>query len=246
MSEQAEDTAVRRGSGHPDADSPDAVECPDVTEPPAKKRKQLRQIRRRNEILEAAAEEFAVRGYHDASLQRIGDKVGLSKASLYHYVLSKSDLLAELLIAAVESQPAEVGEGEPADRMRKFVHTHVNRVCTTVEGKALAENSDVLMSKSAPPSVAAARRRYEDVLASILKEGIASGQFRDVPVRPVAKFIFAGLNSIPQWYENRGELPLERMVDDVMAILLTGVVDVPGRSSRVKPAESSEQTCTEK
>lgn len=227
-----------------DAHASEAPECAAGGEPPAKRRRELRQTRRRMEILEAAAEEFAIRGYHDASLQRIGDKVGLSKASLYYYVSSKSDLLAELLIAAVDSQPAQVSEGEPAERLREFMHTHVSRVCTTVEGQALADNSDVLMSKTAPANLAAARRRYEDVLASILRSGIASGDFRDVPVRPVVKFIFAGLNSVPQWYQPSGEFPLERVVDDVMGILLTGVL-ADGRSSSIAP-DSFDRTPTEK
>lgn len=228
-----------------DAHASEAPEYAAVGEPPAKRRRELRQTRRRMEILEAAAEEFAIRGYHDASLQRIGDKVGLSKASLYYYVSSKSDLLAELLIAAVDSQPAEVSEGEPAERLREFMHTHVSRVCTTVEGQALADNSDVLMSKTAPANLAAARRRYEDVLASILRSGIASGDFRDVPVRPVVKFIFAGLNSVPQWYQPSGEFPLERVVDDVMGILLTGVL-ADGRSSSIAPTDLFDRTRTEK
>ncbi|KQY61128.1 TetR/AcrR family transcriptional regulator [Nocardioides sp. 31GB23] len=228
-----------------DAHASEAPEYAAVGEPPAKRRRELRQTRRRMEILEAAAEEFAIRGYHDASLQRIGDKVGLSKASLYYYVSSKSDLLAELLIAAVDSQPAEVSEGEPAERLREFMHTHVSRVCTTVEGQALADNSDVLMSKTAPANLAAARRRYEDVLASILRSGIASGDFRDVPVRPVVKFIFAGLNSVRQWYQPSGEFPLERVVDDVMGILLTGVL-AAGRSSSIESTDLFDRTRTEK
>lgn len=228
-----------------DAHASEAPEYAAVGEPPAKRRRELRQTRRRMEILEAAAEKFAIRGYHDASLQRIGDKVGLSKASLYYYVSSKSDLLAELLIAAVDSQPAEVSEGEPAERLREFMHTHVSRVCTTVEGQALADNSDVLMSKTAPANLAAARRRYEDVLASILRSGIASGDFRDVPVRPVVKFIFAGLNSVRQWYQPSGEFPLERVVDDVMGILLTGVL-AAGRSSSIESTDLFDRTRTEK
>jgi AcrR family transcriptional regulator len=228
-----------------DAHASEAPEYAAVGEPPAKRRRELRQTRRRMEILEAAAEEFAIRGYHDASLQRIGDKVGLSKASLYYYVSSKSDLLAELLIGAVDAQPAEVSEGEPGERLREFMHTHVSRVCTTVEGQALADNSDVLMSKTAPANLAAARRRYEDVLASILRSGIASGDFRDVPVRPVVKFIFAGLNSVPQWYQPSGEFPLERVVDDVMGILLTGVL-AAGRSSSIESTDLFDRTRTEK
>ena len=41
-----------------------------------------------------------------------------------------------------------------AERMRVFIRTHVNRVLNTVEGRALAETSAVLMSKSADPSLA--------------------------------------------------------------------------------------------
>ncbi|GAA4381114.1 TetR/AcrR family transcriptional regulator [Agromyces bauzanensis] len=197
---------------------------------PATRRRELRQYRRRTEILEAAAGEFADRGYHDASLQTIGDKVGLSKASLYYYVSSKSDLLAELLLAVIDSQPAEVEEGDPAERLRKFMYTHVIRVCTTVEGKALAENSAVLMSRTAAPRLAAARRRYEEILASILRAGIAAGEFKDLPVIPLVKFILAGLNSVPLWYRAGGELPLERVVDDVMGVLFAGVAVLPDRS----------------
>lgn len=196
-----------------------------MTENANQQRKVRRHLRRRKDILDAAAEEFAERGYHDASLRRIGDRVGLSKASLYYYVPSKSDLLAELLTDAAQAQPIQVGHGEPSERMRVFIRTHVSRVLNTVEGRALAETSAVLMSKSADPSLAEARRRYEDVLVSILEAGIGSGEFKNVPVRPVVKFIFAGLNSIPHWYEAEGELPLNRIVDDIMSILLEGVLE---------------------
>ncbi|UTT51113.1 MULTISPECIES: TetR family transcriptional regulator [Rhodococcus] len=193
-----------------------------MSEDASGERKALRQARRRTEILAAAAEEFAAVGYHEASLRRIGERVGLSKASLYYYVSSKSELLAELLAEETESQPIEVEQGEPAERLRTFVHTHLDRVLNTVAGRSLAENSAVLMSKSAEPSLIEARRNYEVVLMSILQAGIDSGQFRDVPLRPAVKFIFGGLNSLPQWYESDGNLPLDRMVDQIMAILLDG------------------------
>ncbi|MDZ4235813.1 MAG: acyclic terpene utilization AtuA family protein [Dietzia sp.] len=139
----------------------------------------------------------------------------------------------------------DVAASKGISGLREFMHTHVSRVCTTVEGQALADNSDVLMSKTAPANLAAARRRYEDVLASILRSGIASGDFRDVPVRPVVKFIFAGLNSVRQWYQPSGEFPLERVVDDVMGILLTGVL-AAGRSSSIESTDLFDRTRTEK
>lgn len=47
---------------------------------------------RRAEWLEAAAEEFAVRGYDQASLNAILERLGLSKGQFYYYFDDKADL----------------------------------------------------------------------------------------------------------------------------------------------------------
>src|SRR6187455_1104509 len=43
-------------------------------------------------ILRAALEEFAARGFHDASLNRVIEAAGVSKGSLYYYFDGKEDL----------------------------------------------------------------------------------------------------------------------------------------------------------
>ncbi|NJD19363.1 MAG: TetR/AcrR family transcriptional regulator [Gemmatimonadetes bacterium] len=49
---------------------------------------------RQEEILAAAAEEFAARGFEAASLNRIVQRAGTSKGALYYYFEDKADLLA--------------------------------------------------------------------------------------------------------------------------------------------------------
>jgi AcrR family transcriptional regulator len=53
--------------------------------------------RRREEILEAAAQEFATHGYEQASLNRLLEVVGLSKGSFYYYFDDKADLFGSVL-----------------------------------------------------------------------------------------------------------------------------------------------------
>jgi AcrR family transcriptional regulator len=48
------------------------------------------------EILEAAAEIFNQKGYHNTSIQDIADAVGMLKGSLYYYISSKEDLLRQI------------------------------------------------------------------------------------------------------------------------------------------------------
>jgi AcrR family transcriptional regulator len=52
---------------------------------------------RRRRILAAAAQEFAAKGYEDASLGGIADESGFSKPALYYYFEDKADLYATVV-----------------------------------------------------------------------------------------------------------------------------------------------------
>ena len=56
----------------------------------------------RDEILEAAAQIFREKGFHAASMQDIALAVNLQKASLYHHVSSKQEILLALLDRALD------------------------------------------------------------------------------------------------------------------------------------------------
>ncbi|MFN2174581.1 MAG: TetR/AcrR family transcriptional regulator, partial [Anaerolineales bacterium] len=51
----------------------------------------------RDEILEAAVQIFSQKGFHASSMKDIANAVDLQKASLYHHVSSKQEILALLL-----------------------------------------------------------------------------------------------------------------------------------------------------
>src|ERR1700752_561375 len=57
---------------------------------------------RAEEIIDAAARVFAVRGYHGASTQDIADLLGIRQASLYYHVPSKEAALAIVCLRGVE------------------------------------------------------------------------------------------------------------------------------------------------
>ena len=55
----------------------------------------------REDILEAAAQVFRQKGFHGASMKDIADAVNLQKASLYHHVSSKQEILLSILDRAL-------------------------------------------------------------------------------------------------------------------------------------------------
>jgi AcrR family transcriptional regulator len=64
----------------------------------------------RGQILAAAARLFATRGYPATTMNDVAAACGLSKATLYHYVRDKHDLLAQVSRAHVQRLEALVAE----------------------------------------------------------------------------------------------------------------------------------------
>ncbi|GAA3605058.1 TetR/AcrR family transcriptional regulator [Microlunatus ginsengisoli] len=60
-------------------------------------------------ILDAALDEFAEHGFHDASLNRVIEAAGISKGSMYYYFDGKEDLYASVARAGLEQLFADVG-----------------------------------------------------------------------------------------------------------------------------------------
>ncbi len=60
-------------------------------------------------IVQAALDEFAAHGFHDASLNRVIDAAGISKGSMYYYFDDKEDLYAHVAQVGLAGLLEQVG-----------------------------------------------------------------------------------------------------------------------------------------
>ena len=93
----------------------------------------------RDDILDAAAQVIRKKGFHGASMSDIAETVKLQKASLYHHVASKQEILLALLdrgIAMLTAQIAPLAsQSVPADeKLREMTRKYL---------QLLAENADL-------------------------------------------------------------------------------------------------------
>lgn len=87
----------------------------------------------REEILDAAAELFAQRGYAATSTRLIAERVGIRQASLYYHFKTKEQILAELLEATVRpslEHAAALGDLAPAEALRSLIRFDVGVLLT--------------------------------------------------------------------------------------------------------------------
>ena len=90
----------------------------------------------REEILDASAELFTMRGFATTSTHQIADAVGIRQASLYYHFPSKTELFLTLLKSTVEPSmalAAELGasDASPAQRLWALVAAETHLLLST-------------------------------------------------------------------------------------------------------------------
>jgi AcrR family transcriptional regulator len=195
-----------------------------VTAESAERRVRRRQSRRELIVL-AAVEVFREMGLEKATLEAVGERVGLSKASLYYYVRSKEELLGHVVIHVVRAQEEALSEllylcDGPEERLRAFCKSHVRIICTDPVG---AVSARVALSGIRDDVVRRPLHEYMSRLETILREGVAAGAFRDMDLRIAQHTIIATLNAVPLWFSPEGRLTLDEVAAEVSGLLVDGI-----------------------
>jgi AcrR family transcriptional regulator len=188
-----------------------------------------RKAAREDQLLEVATRLFKEKGYHNTSMRDLADALGLQKASLYYYIESKEALLLRLLkrgstLLGAEIDQIYAADLPPAEKLRRALENHA---ITVMEHLNLV--SVYLQEyRSLPPQrlqeVLTMRQHYEQVLAQILEDGIASGDFRPVNVKMAVLGFLGMLNWTHQWFSPNGELSPQEIAAILADLALGGVV----------------------
>jgi AcrR family transcriptional regulator len=85
---------------------------------------------RQQRLLESAAEEFDEKGYDGASLNRIIERSGMSKSSLYYYFDDKADLFTTLLERSMTFVLTEVGGFDAGELTAETYWSELEDLCS--------------------------------------------------------------------------------------------------------------------
>lgn len=182
----------------------------------------------RDDILVAAAQVFRQKGFHGASMSDIAEAVSLQKASLYHHVASKQDILLELLDRALgmltEGMDAVMSGDAPADEklrlaMRSYLQVMTDNLDVTavllMEHRSLNEE---LQTRHIP-----IRDHFEEMWRDLIREGNAAGIFDCPDVPMTVRGLLGVLNWTITWYRHEGSLSPEQIADHFSEMFLEGI-----------------------
>jgi AcrR family transcriptional regulator len=139
--------------------------------------------RREGDILAAATAVFREQGYEQASMAEIAARAGVVEGTIYKYFESKRDLLMQVMAGWYESMLANyaqhlAGIKGTGDRLRYVIWRHLSFIAGN-PGLCRVFFREIRSGVEYPNShLHDLNRRYTSYITDILRDGMASGEFR--------------------------------------------------------------------
>src|SRR6202167_5638014 len=198
-----------------------------------------RKAERPQEIIEAAFAEFSRNGYATTTLDRIAERAGVTKGTIYVYFASKEHLfismVQEFTKVAHETvqQMYETHEGSTADLLRaqfSFIYQHI------VEDKRRREVVRMLIAE-APRFPELADRYHEeilrpclDMLRQAIQRGIDRGEIRNTAIINSPQVVIAPIALVDLWmmmFDDRQPLDMKAYFEAHLDLVLNGLLVKP-------------------
>jgi TetR/AcrR family transcriptional regulator, cholesterol catabolism regulator len=205
-----------------------------VPAPPTRAPLRERYDRRRQGVIDTAAQVFAQRGYHATSMNDLVEATNLAAGGLYHYIGNKEKLLAsildQMLKPLVEEVAAIVDSDEAAEAQLQAVlrawvanaeryRYHV--IVFQQEWRTVANGPEFEEAR-------AAHKRLEGMLRDLINRiHDETGKPRNPQIVRMA--LLAMLNYTPQWFDPEGPFTSQEVADAYCELVL-------GRPPSRKPA----------
>jgi AcrR family transcriptional regulator len=207
----------------------------DVLDPRPETRRR-RKAERPQEILDAAFHEFSRNGYATTTLERIAERAGVTKGTIYVYFDNKEHLfismVQEFTKAARETvqELFETHDGSTADLLRAqfaFIYQHL------VEDRRRREVLRMLIAEAPRFPELADRYHQEilrpclDMLRQAIRRGVDRGEIRASAIVESPQVVIAPIALVDLWlmlFDERQPLDLKAYFDAHLELVLNGLL----------------------
>jgi AcrR family transcriptional regulator len=181
---------------------------------------------RRSELTREAARLFAEKGYHGTSTRELAEAMGVQKGSLYAHIESKQDLLWELARDGAEAFHEALDtiaeELPPAEKIRLALRVHLRVVAQQLDVATVFVREWRYLDDERRERFVAERRRYEERIRDLFREGRELGELRaDLDEAAAALLFLSAANWAYTWLRPGGDT--DALADRLFALLVDGM-----------------------
>ena len=195
-----------------------------------------RKAERPQEILEAAFVEFSRNGYATTTLDRVAERAGVTKGTIYVYFENKEHLFISMVREVTKAtldtvhEMLETHEGSTADLLRaqfSFIYQHI------VEDRRRREVLRMLIAEAPRFPELADRYHQEilrpclDMLRQAIQRGMDRGEFRNSAIIDLPQIVIAPIALVDLWmmmFDTRQPLDLKAYFNAHLDLVLNGLL----------------------
>jgi len=183
----------------------------------------------RDDILDAAAQVISQKGFHGASMSDIADAVNLQKASLYHHVTSKQEILLALLDRALGMLTDHIAgitaQNIPVDqKLRQMIRAYLSALADNADLTAVLLFEHRSLDKKTHARHVPQRDKFEGLWRDILNEGMRTKVFDCKDAGMAVRALMGVMNWTLTWYRPDGGMSIEEIADGYADLLFHGLL----------------------
>jgi AcrR family transcriptional regulator len=162
-------------------------------------------------------------------MQDIAKAVSLQKASLYHHVSSKQEILLALLDRALELLLERVSaistQDIPAnEKLKQMIRVYLQILTENTDLSSVLLFEHRSLERKQHARHVPNRDRFEALWRTVLEEGVAAKLFKCDDPALTTRAILGILNWTITWYRPEGSLEIDEIADYYSNLLLNGLL----------------------
>lgn len=185
-------------------------------------------------VRNAAIRLFSKKGFHGVGIRELAQAAKVSPASLYHYIGSKEELLADIMWESLErllsaAMLATTDVADPQEKLGRLVTLHVIAHAVQAKETAVVDNELRSLAPKLRRRVIDKRDAYEQLWAETIEQGTEAGLFRPDHDGIARRALLEMCSGVARWYSPKGEIKLDRLASQFTDIALRslGTGDTP-------------------
>ena len=189
---------------------------------------------RREQLVRAAVQRFAINGYHRTTIKEIADTAGVSPGLIYSYVKDKEELLLFVFMAIFKKYQEEIpkqleGMTDPLQRFCTAVRAYCESVGSNVGATVVGYQESRSLSRERRKIVKGLELETNELIAGPVKECMKAGYFRSVnaDLLTFRLVLFAHGWALKQWYF-RDIITLDGYIEEGLNLLLHALLTPSG------------------
>lgn len=182
---------------------------------------------RREFIIERAAQLYAERGYHGASMADVARACGMSKSLLYHYFPAKEDVLFEAMESHVKTlldTATRISEmkAKPLDKFKELTHAFMHLYVGAEARHKVLLNELHRLPPERSKIIVARQRRLIALVANMLAE--IQPRLARSDLKPAVAMLFFGMiNWTHTWFDPTGPASTDTVAELIIGVMINGI-----------------------